>query len=58
MVEVVAELRVIAPEFSLVNRMARNEGLLKGRVSWTPEAFAPLTDAELAEFDGASVFPR
>jgi prevent-host-death family protein len=51
----VAELRAI--ETSPV-RPARVAGLLKGRVHWEPDAFAPMTVEELAEFDGASVFPK
>jgi antitoxin (DNA-binding transcriptional repressor) of toxin-antitoxin stability system len=35
----------------------RVAGLLKGQVSWTPDAFAPMTDAEAADFDKAPVFP-
>lgn len=46
----VAELRAITPEAVPVVRVA---GLLKGRISWTPDAFAPMTHAEIAEFDGA-----
>ena len=51
----VAELRAIqtAPA-----RPARVAGLLKGRVHWDPDVFAPMTDEELAEFDGEPVFPR
>jgi len=51
----VAELRAIqtAPP-----RPTRVAGLLKGRVHWEPNAFAPMTDEELAEFDGAPVFPH
>lgn len=51
----IAELRAIpaapAPK-------ARVVGLLKGLVHWEPDAFAPMTDEELAEFDGSPVFPR
>lgn len=50
----VAEIRVITKVAPIV----RKEGLLKGRVSWSPGAFAPMTEEELAEFDGAPVFPR
>ena len=50
----VAEIRVIAKPASV----ARKEGLLKGRVRWNPDAFAPMTDAELADFDGTPVFPK
>jgi prevent-host-death family protein len=46
----VAELRAI--ETSPV-RPARVPGLLKGRVHWEPDAFAPMGDAEIAEFDAS-----
>jgi antitoxin (DNA-binding transcriptional repressor) of toxin-antitoxin stability system len=51
----VAELRAIqtAPAHP-----ARVAGLLKGRVHWDPDAFAPMTAEELAEFDGAALFPH
>jgi antitoxin (DNA-binding transcriptional repressor) of toxin-antitoxin stability system len=51
----VAELRAL--ETSLV-RPARVAGLLKGQVHWELDAFAPMTVEELAEFDGAPVFPH
>ena len=51
----VAELRAIAATPSLPVRVA---GLLKGQVHWEPDAFAPMTDEELAEFDGAPLLPR
>ena len=50
----VAELRPI--ETPPV-RSARVAGLLKGQVHWEPDAFAPMTVEELAEFDGAPVVP-
>jgi antitoxin (DNA-binding transcriptional repressor) of toxin-antitoxin stability system len=50
----VAEIRVIANHVPV----ARKEGLLKGRVRWSPGTFAPMTDEELAEFDGTPVFPK
>ena len=51
----VAELRAIqaAPVYP-----ARVAGLLKGRLQWEPGAFAPMTDAEIAEFDGAPLIPH
>lgn len=49
----VAELRAMAPP---PDRKPRVPGLLKGQISFAPGAFAPLTDAELAEFDGP-LFP-
>jgi len=51
----VAELRAV--QTSPVRR-ARVAGLLKGQVHWEPDAFTPLTDEELAEFDPAPVFPQ
>jgi prevent-host-death family protein len=50
----VAELRAVeaAPEHP-----ARVAGLLKGRIHWEPDAFAPMTDEELAEFDSSPVIP-
>ena len=50
----VAELRAI--ETPLV-RPSRVAGLLKGRVHWEPDAFAPLTVGELAEFESGPPFP-
>ena len=51
----VAELRAI--ETSPV-RPARVAGLLKGQVRWEPDAFAPMTAEELAEFDDPAAFPN
>ena len=51
----VAELRAIQIAPTNPPRVA---GLLKGRVDWEPDAFAPLTDEELAEFDSAPLFPQ
>jgi prevent-host-death family protein len=50
----VAELRSIqeAP-----GRRPRVAGLLKGRIRWDSDAFAPVTDRELAELDNSPVFP-
>lgn len=53
--EPVAELRAIK---AALPRPVRAAGLLKGRVHWASDAFSPMTDKELAEFDAASVFPR
>jgi antitoxin (DNA-binding transcriptional repressor) of toxin-antitoxin stability system len=50
----VAELRAIETELAHPARVA---GLLKGSVRWEPDAFAPMSAEELAEFDGASVLP-
>ena len=50
----VAELRAIQAAPAKTTRVA---GLLKGRVHWEPDAFAPMTDEEVAEFDGAPLFP-
>lgn len=49
----VAELRSIPLEIPL----ARKAGLLKGRVSWVAGAFDPMTDDEVAAFDGGVIFP-
>jgi antitoxin (DNA-binding transcriptional repressor) of toxin-antitoxin stability system len=51
----VAELRAIATP---PVRSPRIAGLLKGQVHWEPDAFAPMTVEELAEFDGTPVFPQ
>jgi antitoxin (DNA-binding transcriptional repressor) of toxin-antitoxin stability system len=51
----VAELRAIQPEPAAVPRVA---GLLKGQVHWAPDAFAPMTTEELAEFDGVALIPK
>jgi antitoxin (DNA-binding transcriptional repressor) of toxin-antitoxin stability system len=51
----VAELRAIETPPA---RPARVAGLLKGKVHWDVHAFDPMTAEELAEFDGAPVFPR
>jgi len=51
----VAELRAIQPaSFS----PPRVPGLLKGLIHWEPDAFAPLTEEELADFEGGQVFPN
>ena len=57
----VAEIRAIAQDdvAPVVARpLARKDGLLKGRVSWTPGAFAPMNEEELAAFDRMPVFPK
>jgi antitoxin (DNA-binding transcriptional repressor) of toxin-antitoxin stability system len=46
----VAELRAIDTPGIRTPRVA---GLLKGQIHWEPDAFAPMTDEELAEFDPA-----
>lgn len=51
----VAELRALETPLVRPDRVA---GLLKGRVHWEPGAFAPMTDEELAEFDGAPILPQ
>jgi antitoxin (DNA-binding transcriptional repressor) of toxin-antitoxin stability system len=51
----VAELRAIQTAPSHPTRIA---GLLKGRIHWEPDAFAPMTAEELAEFDGGPLFPH
>ena len=51
----VAELRAIqAPPPQRVRRVA---GLLKGRIHWKANAFAPMTEKEVAEFDGTPLIP-
>ena len=50
----VAELRAIAATLTPPARVA---GLLKGRMHWEPDAFAPMTDEELAGFDGLPLLP-
>lgn len=47
----VAELRAIEATETPLVRSARVAGLLKGQVHWEPDAFAPMTVEELAEFD-------
>jgi antitoxin (DNA-binding transcriptional repressor) of toxin-antitoxin stability system len=51
----VAEIRAIQAASVSPTRVA---GLLKGLVHWEPDAFAPLTEQELAEFEGGQVFPN
>lgn len=51
----VAELRAV--ETSPARRV-RVAGLLKGQVHWERDAFTPMSDEDLAEFDGAPVFPK
>jgi antitoxin (DNA-binding transcriptional repressor) of toxin-antitoxin stability system len=49
-----AELRAVPIS---VGHPARVAGLLKGRVHWVPDAFAPMSVEELAEFDDAPGLP-
>jgi antitoxin (DNA-binding transcriptional repressor) of toxin-antitoxin stability system len=51
----VAELRAIKTASVSPTRVP---GLLKGLIHWEPDAFAPLTEEELAEFEGGPVFPK
>ena len=51
----VAEIRAIQTASVSPPRVA---GLLKGLIHWEPDAFAPLTAQELAEFEGGPVFPN
>jgi antitoxin (DNA-binding transcriptional repressor) of toxin-antitoxin stability system len=55
----VAEIRLIAGEqvAPAERRVPRKGGLLKGHVNWKPGTFAPMSDDEAAEFDGAHVIP-
>jgi antitoxin (DNA-binding transcriptional repressor) of toxin-antitoxin stability system len=48
----IAELRPLPKELPM-----RTAGLLKGQITWTDDAFKPLTDSELADFDQSSLFP-
>ena len=50
----VAELRAIEVVLSPSPRVP---GLLKGQVNWDPDAFAPMTDEEVSEYDAGSIFP-
>ncbi len=50
----VAELRPLSSQPALPVRTA---GLLKGQIQWEPGAFDPMSDEELAEFDGSPIFP-
>ena len=50
----VAELRAIRTDPASPGRAP---GLLKGMVHEEPDAFAPMTEKELAEFEGGPVFP-
>ena len=51
----IAEIRAIE---SAPIRPIRIPGLLKGKISYKPDVFAPMTDTELAEFDESPIFPR
>jgi antitoxin (DNA-binding transcriptional repressor) of toxin-antitoxin stability system len=51
----VAEIRAIQTASVSPPRVA---GLLKGLIHWEPDAFAPMTEQELAEFEGGPVFPN
>ena len=51
----VAELRAVT---SQPLHPTRTAGLLKGQIQWEPGAFDPLSDEELAEFDGSPILPR
>jgi antitoxin (DNA-binding transcriptional repressor) of toxin-antitoxin stability system len=51
----VAEIRAIQTASVSPPRVA---GLLKGLIHWEPDAFAPLSEQELAEFEGGPVFPN
>ena len=48
----IAELRPLPPALPM-----RKAGLLKGQISWTEDAFQPMDDSELADFDRSAVFP-
>ena len=51
----VAEMRAIP---KTVEAKPRTPGLLRGKVSWTPDAFAPMSPEELGEFEGGAIFPQ
>ncbi|WP_051670803.1 type II toxin-antitoxin system Phd/YefM family antitoxin [Bryobacter aggregatus] len=51
----IAEIRPIAPKPAAARK--RVPGLLKGRMSWTEDCFAPMSEQELSDFEGAPVFP-
>lgn len=48
----VAELRPLSKAAPV-----RTAGLLKGQISWTDDAFKPISDQELADFD-SPLFPQ
>ena len=48
----IAELRPLPKAIPM-----RTAGLLKGQIRWTENAFKPLDDNELADFDRSSLFP-
>ena len=50
----IAELR---PLPSAGRAVARTPGLLKGQIRWTENAFKPLEDSELTDFENSSLFP-
>jgi len=50
----VAELRPLSNPTPAGPRKA---GLLKGQIRWTENAFAPMSDSELADFEGSPLFP-
>ena len=52
--EPVAELRAI--ETSAV-RPARVAGSMEGHIHFEPDALAPMTDEEIAEFEDGPIFP-
>ncbi len=51
----VAEMRAIP---KAVEGKPRTPGLLRGKVSWAPDAFAPMSPEELGEFEGGAIFPE
>lgn len=50
----VAELRAVKTSSAPRTRIP---GLLKGQISWEPDAFDPMSDEEVAEFGQAPIFP-
>lgn len=50
----IAELRPLPTSRPAV---ARTAGLLRGQIRWTEDAFKPMEDSELAEFESSPLFP-
>ena len=50
----IAELRPLSNPEPVGGRKA---GLLKGQIRWTQDAFEPMSESELADFEGSPLFP-
>ena len=48
----VAELRALPAAPAARTRPPRKPGLLKGKISWTKDAFSPMSDQEADQFFG------